>query len=98
MPVVNKTIFEIPDMHFIVDENGLIVEYGNDMGFVPMNEIPDFINWLRDEYNKFNDLSEYKRSTLEHKHTCSKCGLTFEGVTNYYCSDINCPTFTKVSF
>lgn len=28
---------------------------------------------------------------------CAKCGMTFQGVTGYYCGDIECPTFLKVS-
>ena len=27
---------------------------------------------------------------------CNKCGMTFQGVTGYYCADIDCPTFLKV--
>jgi hypothetical protein len=29
---------------------------------------------------------------------CAKCGMTFQGVTGYYCSDTECPTFLKASF
>jgi len=28
---------------------------------------------------------------------CAKCGMTFQGVMGYYCSDTECPTFMKVS-
>lgn len=32
-------------------------------------------------------------SYLESK--CSKCGILFEGVTSYYCSQPNCPKFVQ---
>ena len=28
---------------------------------------------------------------------CSKCGMIFEGMTNYNCPDNNCPTFFKAT-
>jgi len=29
--------------------------------------------------------------------SCSKCGISLEGVMGYVCGDINCPTFMKVT-
>lgn len=29
--------------------------------------------------------------------TCSKCGMTFEGMTSYYCPQNDCPTFMKAT-
>ena len=31
----------------------------------------------------------------QHKQQCSKCGMTFEGITNYYCPQTDCPIFLK---
>lgn len=28
---------------------------------------------------------------------CAKCGMTFEGMVGYHCSDSQCPTFTKTT-
>jgi len=29
--------------------------------------------------------------------TCSKCGMTFEGMTSYYCPQNDCSTFMKAT-
>jgi hypothetical protein len=31
------------------------------------------------------------------KKTCSKCGMSLDGVMGYVCGDNNCPTFLKVT-
>lgn len=28
---------------------------------------------------------------------CAKCGMSFEGITGYYCSDPRCPTFPRTT-
>jgi len=35
----------------------------------------------------------YPRDT----NTCPKCGMLFDGVTNYYCSRSDCPMFAKAT-
>ena len=32
-----------------------------------------------------------------HKTTCSKCGMVWENVMGYVCSDVNCPVQLKVT-
>lgn len=32
-----------------------------------------------------------------YKTHCTKCGMTFEGVTSYWCSEPTCPIFTKTT-
>lgn len=32
------------------------------------------------------------------KTKCVKCGIEFNGVTSYYCSRNDCPTFTKATY
>ena len=31
------------------------------------------------------------------RNSCTKCGMSLEGVMGYVCSDQNCPTFMKVT-
>jgi hypothetical protein len=35
--------------------------------------------------------------TYESNTTCSKCGLTFDRTTSYWCINNECPLFTKTS-
>ena len=34
---------------------------------------------------------------VQPKRTCSRCGISLEGVMCYVCSDNHCPTFMKVT-
>ena len=38
-----------------------------------------------------------EQPTHTHKTTCSKCGMVWEGVMGYVCSDLNCPVQLKVT-
>jgi hypothetical protein len=45
------------------------------------------------QLNSFpNDSFDYQN----YKTKCSKCGMTFDGITSYYCSNNDCPIFLKV--
>lgn len=37
------------------------------------------------------------RPYQESSTTCSKCGMTFKGITSYSCQDPECPTFFNTS-
>ena len=55
-------------------------------------------------HEKLDEILE-RLDNMERKHkidatsnTCTRCGISFSGITGYYCQNINCPTFTKVSY
>lgn len=50
-----------------------------------------------DEILERLDKLERKTKIDATPNSCSKCGISFSGVTNYYCHNINCPMFVKTT-
>ena len=61
-----------------------------------LDRLEDIINRPHEpyEYSVGNTLQPYYHSKTG---TCSKCGMTFEGTTSYYCTQNDCPTFMKAT-
>ena len=59
-----------------------------------LDKIEDVINRPYEpyEYPGDNTPQPYYSAT-----SCAKCGMTFEGVTGYYCPQNVCPTFIRAT-
>jgi len=56
--------------------------------------IPDYVPHIYPGDNTTQpDIPNY----LGGPNTCGKCGMVFDGVTSYYCSHNDCPTFMKAT-
>lgn len=61
-----------------------------------LDKLEDIINRPYEPYEYPGDNTPqpyyYSKTTR-----CSKCGMTFKGMTNYYCPQNDCPTFMKAT-
>jgi len=60
-----------------------------------LDKLEDIINRPHDPYIYQGDTSLQPYCPSK-SITCSKCSMTFEDTSGYYCSENDCPTFTKV--
>ena len=63
-----------------------------------LDKLEDIINRPYEPYEYNDDYTPQPRvPSFGGVTKCDKCGMVFDGVTSYYCSHNDCPTFVKAT-
>lgn len=62
---------------------------------VQLQDFKRMKEWLRAAYNVGCKNTEHTPD-INQLTVCSKCGISFEGVTSYYCSRSDCNLFVRI--